>query len=123
MKIKNGCTRMVFLIGEYAIKIPQIKYGWILFLKGLLCNKQESQLGKMGDKRMAPVLWASWGGWILVMPRCKELSSGDFGKIRRLDYHPITEIPYRGNFKIPVEFKKDSFGWLSGNIVAIDYGS
>lgn len=130
MKIKNGCTRKVFLIGMYAFKIPQTDHTWKLFLQGLMCNMQESEFGKMGDDRMAPVLWASWGGWLIIMPRCELITVSEFHKLDIEKYHPngASEACYNGIFNVPVEFKHDSFGWYKKNgvnnkIVAIDYGS
>ncbi len=116
MKVANGCTRKVFLIGKYAIKIPQISYQWRHFLLGLLANMQEKHFSDMKDDRMCPVLFAAWGGWILIMPRCEELSNCQYHSIN------ISEF-WEGQFKVPVEQKQSSFGIYKGKIVAIDYGS
>lgn len=128
--ISTGVTRHVILIGKYAVKIPRLNYGFALFLRGLQGNMQENIFGKMGDKRMCPVLWASKGGFILIMPRCKLLSDAEFKTVNIKKFHPLTvsEACYNGVFNIPVEFKKDSFGWHKFNninavIVALDYGS
>lgn len=41
MQVKTGVTRVVFLIGDYAIKIPKCMI-WNHFLKGLLANMEEN---------------------------------------------------------------------------------
>lgn len=134
MKIKNGCTRKVFLIGKYAIKIPQIQYGWTLFLKGLLGNMQEVAFSKIKDPRMAPIFFYVKGGFLVVMPRCEPLSEKQFDNIHIEKFweqkHKIVDgnTIYYGDCKIPVEHKISSFGWYRTDkntvrLVAIDYGS
>lgn len=130
MKIRNGTTRFVILTKHWAFKIPQFRYAWRHFLMGLLANMQERQFATMKDSRMCPIKFYIPGGWLVVMPRCKELSDEDFtnlnidmfweeSNVRELKGTTI----FFGDFKIPVEHKQDSFGWLNGKIVAIDYGS
>lgn len=117
MKAKSGCTRYVILTKRYAIKIPQFKYTWQLFLKGLLANMQEILFSKMKDERMCPVLFYVPGGWLLIMPRCKEIEENKFDKI------DLSKFWSNEKFVVPVENKIDSFGILDGKVVAIDYGS
>jgi len=130
MQIKFGCTREVFLIGKYAIKVPQFHYEWRHFLLGLLANMQEVNLSKTHDERLCPVLFYIPGGWLIVMPRCGEISREDFLNLdvtrfwpdNSEDYHPDNTCE-RANYNVPVENKEDSFGVLDGKIVAVDYGS
>ncbi len=127
--IKNGCTRMVFLIGRYAIKVPQVKHGWRNFLNGLLGNLQERIMDTMKDKRMCPIIWSIPGGWLNVMPRCDSLTQTEFEDLRIDDFWEQTtkqvgtETIYYGPCKVPVEHKRCSFGWYKNRIVAVDYGS
>jgi len=113
MKICNGTTRLVILIGKWAIKIPQIKYSWKLFLNGLLANMQEVEFSTLKDDRVCPILFYVSGGWVVVMPKCDIISEEDFLNLDIDKFHPT----------IPVENKRNSFGYYNGNIVAIDYGS
>lgn len=111
--IENGITRKVFLIGKYAIKVPQTDYGWKYFLKGLLANMSECASSKYNKYEICPVLFSSWGGWFLVMPRLKLPSEEEFKE---------SGITKQYCDRLNVEFKSNSFGWMDGRLVAIDYG-
>lgn len=120
LTVKKGATRIVVLSGGYAFKFPY-PYTWRHFLTGLLANIQEYEFSTLKDDRMCPILFRIWGGWLCVMPRCEELTQDDFDKLNYRLFRPEHHI--EGKCKVPVENKRDSFGWLNGNIVAIDYGS
>lgn len=128
--LKHGCTRFVFLTKNYAVKVPQFKYEWRHFLLGLLANMQEVTFSKTKDDRLCPVRFYIPGGWLLIMPRCTPITEDVFFDLdvtkfwpnESEDYHPKNECE-RANYNVPVENKQDSFGWLNGKIVAIDYGS
>lgn len=125
MEIKGGCTRHCLLIGNYAIKIPRLNYGWQLFLRGLLGNMQEVHFNTMKDDRMAPVIFNIPGGWLIVMPRCKELTLAEYEDVDRkmFDSNYCHETQEFTKCRVPAESKASSFGWYNGKIVAIDYGS
>lgn len=126
--IKIGTTRTVILIRSYAIKIPKL-YSWKTFLIGLLSNMQEKEFSSMKDNRICPVIFYIYGGFLLVMPRCKSITEEEFKSFNYKDFSKErNEEIYMGIItykwcKVPVENKIDSFGWLDGRIVAIDYGS
>ena len=77
----NGTTRAVFLTKKYAIKVPQFKYGWELFLRGLLANMQEVEFNTMKDERLCPIKFHIRGGWLIVMPRCTPISIQTFSNL------------------------------------------
>ncbi len=124
MVIKRGTTRVTFLVGKYAIKTPNYR-NWRLFLKGILANIQEHEFGRCGFSKLAPVLWISWGGFIVIMPRV-EVKSGSAGKrcLRRWLIN-LSTLDYgeRMMYHNIVEQKVDSVGYYKGKIVAVDYGS
>ena len=130
MQIKWGVTRLVFITKKWAFKIPQLKFGWEFFLRGLLANMQEVEFNKMHDKRMCPIKFYLPGGFLVVMPYCPPITKKDFNKNildkfypnNKEDYHPNNICEHR-YFNVPVEYKQDSFGYYNNNIVAIDYGS
>lgn len=131
---RAGVTRIVILIGPWAIKLPRFGYGWALGLRGLLCNMQERDFASTGWPELCPVLWSGWGGWVLVMRRARELTETEWERfdydafVRRhesdwdIDVGSLEQI-YRADGYVPVECKADSFGILDGRIVALDYGS
>jgi hypothetical protein len=115
--LRNGVTREVFLTKRYAFKIPKLRYGWRMFLHGLICNMQEAGFGRTGWPEVCPVLFAIPGGWLVVMPRCRPLSDIEW---QTFDPYAFRVKP---DYHIPVEPKWCSFGILNDRIVAVDYGS
>jgi len=119
--LTNGATRYVLLVGSWAIKVPYLKFGnyeytgWIAFLNGLLANMQEAQFSATKDPRLCPVIFHVPGGFLNVMKRA------------HVSGVPISNRQYKqfqkGDFWVPVEHKADSFGFLEGRLVAVDYGS
>jgi hypothetical protein len=113
--INTGVTRHVILIGRYAIKIPRLNYGYRLFLLGLLANNQERLFSTMKNERIAPVLFYLPGGFLSIMPRCKLITDSEYEQLNLKDFENIPCEKSPG--------KSDSYGWLKGQIVALDYGS
>lgn len=108
----TGSSRIVLLVGCYALKLPRFTE-WRLFLRGLLANMQEAMFGRSGMAGFCPVLFALPGGFLVVMPRCEPLEY-------EIDYAAFCD---RGDYRIPAEYKSESFGLLDGEVVAIDYGN
>jgi hypothetical protein len=107
-----GITRVVILVGPYAIKLPQWNYGWDKFLHGLLANMQEVVWGRGYDDRLCPVVWWIPGGWMTVMQRVDHVLTNE----NEIDYSVFQDgIPSGDD-------KPDNYGMLNGRIVKIDYG-
>lgn len=133
--VRTGITRIVILTKNKAIKIPNFTYSWLHFLRGIIANTQESDIYKATKAcspedlhLLCPVLWCSWGGWILIMPRVdterhyKEVyKSAPLGNIDCLDE---VKIRYKKWFHSGLEGddKCDNYGYLNNNLVKIDYG-
>lgn len=113
---KDGITREVFLTKRYAIKIPKLLYGWEKFLHGLLSNIRERRLARAGYPELCPMVFSIPGGWMVVMRRATPLSDMDWLKFNALEFCETAD------YVVPAELKPDSFGWVDGRIVAIDYG-
>ncbi len=113
-----GVTREVILVGNVAIKLPKITYGWKMFLCGLLANMQEREFSGLSWAELCPVIFSMRGGWLVVMRRAKPLSATEWSSF---DAETFCKRP-DGSI-IPAEFKPNSFGKLNGRIVAIDYGN
>ncbi len=123
MKLElKGATRIVLVIGEYAIKVPNFRYCWHHFLQGLVANINETQTWRDNsgayatgkEELLCPVLWASWGGWLLVMRRavpCRWL--GEDGE--EIEYSKWIVAGFGG------DDKPANYGTIEGRIVKLDY--
>lgn len=133
--IKHGATRWVLLIGNYAIKFPAF-HGYRNFLQGILGNEQESHWYRelKWTNKLCPILFAFPGYLFIVMPRVRVMTDQEAETMWGWDPEelaPNQPTPIDGFLRIqhnelgqfPVEKKSDSFGWLNGNLVIIDYGS
>ena len=115
-RLAFGVTRNVILIGRFAFKFPAVSE-WRLFLLGLLANMQEVVFSGMNHPKLCPVVCHLPLGFLVVMRRARVLTDGEFDRESMLAWK--TEE----NFEVPCELKSDSFGWLDGRIVAVDYGN
>lgn len=116
MRICHGTTRVVFLIGGYAIKVPSL-VEYKLFLCGLLANLQEVRFSETGWNELCPVVFSIPLGVMVVMKRCDPLTRKQFSALG------YDKFIHKEDYQVPVENKLDSFGILGGRIVAVDYGS
>ncbi len=113
---RRGFSRTVILTKKYAFKFPNFFF-WKGFLHGLLGNMQEITWNAVNyDERLCPIKFYIPGGWLVVMPRVKQLTREEFINFDCEAFIGVAEK------HIPVEAKEDSFGWLNNKIVAIDYG-
>jgi len=113
MNVQQGSSRFVILTKNYVLKLPFNKT-WTRFLWGLIANMNEIRFNKMQDERLAKVIFSLPGGFLVVMKRAEPLMNFD----RKF----LTDFCCSKDWKIPAEIKKDSFGYINGKLVAIDYG-
>lgn len=108
----RGVTRIVIPISKVVLKIPNFSYSWKNFLRGLLANLQEKETYSWHPHKnlLAPVIWCSWGGWLLIMRRATVVEEDQ-------DYQKWIEAGLGGDDKWP------NYGYIDGNLVKIDYGS
>jgi hypothetical protein len=108
----EGTTRVVFLIGKYAIKLPALR-SWKLFLRGILANLDENLWYKSSPAewklKMCPVVF-SFVGFILIARRA-----------RPIPYHIYEDLDLKQYEPLPVDPKQSNFGWYDHRIVLIDY--
>lgn len=113
MKInRNGITRIVIELERIVIKIPNFLYQWDHFLVGLLSNIREYRTWNYSENKhlLCPVIWCSWGGWILIMQKAEGVSWGE------INLRIFTEAGLDG------DDKEDNYGLINGRVVKIDYG-
>lgn len=113
LRVCRGVTRWVILVGPYAIKVPKVGRSWRYFLQGFLCNYHERDTWQAAkatelDHLLCPILWMSYGGFILVMARAEPVND-----LQGTDLH-------RKHFF--GDEKPANYGRLNGNIVKLDYG-
>jgi hypothetical protein len=113
--IVQGETRIVFIIGNYAIKIPNFLKGYRQFLYGLISNTQEVHYQKQSHYLM-PVIFRIPFNFVIVMPKAKVLSEN----LSFDDYVKITDS--LGAYP-KVDHKPDSFGIWKNQVYVIDYGT
>lgn len=111
--MKKGTTRIVFLIGSYAIKIPKPRR-WKAFLRGILANLDENLWYKhspdLWKEKLCPTLF-TLGGFILIAKRAKEITQEQFEALTRGQFSPL-----------PCDFKQENFGVYNDKVVLVDYG-
>lgn len=105
--VTEGYNRFVIVTRRHAIKFPSLRC-WRDFLFGILNNLHEAK-AQHDHPDYCPVRWVSPLGLLLVMPRVEILTEEEFHSV---------EIP-RGTV---AEIKPNSWGWLDGRLVAVDYG-
>ena len=116
IKIKlNGVTRIVFLVGNYAIKIPNFLYSHQHFLQGCYANwsertycKQMKGIEELSIK-VTPTIFCFLFGLLSIQKRCNPLE------------RDLTEAEVEYFKHQTTDVKKENFGILNGVVVCIDY--
>jgi len=120
---KGGVTRIVFIFERVVVKIPKFTSSWDHFLRGLIGNISEGQTWRWNSGKfengsshlLCPVLWTSWGGWILVMKRADSLPQMlNWGTKESTLIDEHLEY-FAGDDTV------SNYGLLNGKIVKIDY--
>ena len=110
---RKGVSRIVFLIGNIAIKIPNFTVQHDHFLIGCLANWTERKRTKESCDdyfpKIAPTYFCSWFGLVSIQKRVVELG-------RDLDWKERT---YFINYT--TDLKKENFGYIKNQVVCIDY--
>jgi hypothetical protein len=117
----SGYTRIVVLIGKYAIKFPNPKDGQRSFVLGLWCNYNEYfQWKNSHHPKLGKVLFCFPLGLFQVMLRYNQLSNDQLAQNTINVYKDYTD-------DLPLVFpdcKSDNFGIdNNGKMVLLDYGN
>lgn len=120
--IRTGATRIVLLTRRYAFKIPNFLttwgHKWRMGLTGLLANQQEWRMWSFCRyPELCPVVFYLPLGFLVVMPRVEILTADEYAG---MSYRTLTG---GDSYVLPSEDKPNSFGWLDGRVVCIDYGN
>lgn len=119
--MSTGCSRLVIHIGSYALKLPNFRWGWRSFLKGLLHNMNEATMWRWEDmpaegrRCLCPIVFACPGGWFLLMPWAEV-------DLRGQHDIPPEALPWGDDGDRSEMLKGDNVGRLSdGRWVVLDY--
>ncbi len=112
--IKIGCTRIVFVFGNFVIKIPNFINHHNHFLKGCYANYYERIFTKQFKNnelinKINPTLFCMRFG-LFSIQRKVEILNRNLTKKEILYFKDITN-----------DIKKENFGYLNKKIVCIDY--
>lgn len=117
--IKWGMTRQVFLVGNYAFKIPTFR-GWNLFTKGLLDNMNEGTWKEFNSPDLAKIHYSNKFGMLNIMERIRPVKNESLYRLN------LTELLVRSSLAnefIMSDAKSDNFGFTrENNFVKCDYG-
>jgi len=109
IEIRRGSSRLVLLIGAWALKLPHPS-SWRSLLWGLLSNLAEAE--RRGLEGACPVVLALPLGLLLVQRRADPLPEG----------FPLDAIPAAVRALAGHDGGKlSSYGLIPGRIVAVDY--
>lgn len=116
VKIMRGATRTAILLwGVYVLKVPRL-CSYTQFLHGLLGNLQEKTFSSTKWPELCPVVVAGSSGLWLIMPYARPLTDSEW------EVFNYDTFVHHEHYTVPVEHKRDSFGMLYGQVVAVDYG-
>lgn len=124
MKIKKGTNRIVFVLNNCVVKIPNFTHSWYNFITGLLANMQEHVTWKWNSgkyessrsKYLCPVIFGCWGGWFVVMVKCDELIGDTIRSKEDLDNTEHERF-------FPGDDTVANYGFIKDRLVKLDYGS
>lgn len=117
---RKGVTRLVLEFNTVVIKIPNFTCQWSHFLRGLIGNISEGLTWRYNSGKyengtsylLCPVLWTSWGGWLLVMKKARPITIEH--------WETITDISeFKKHFG--GDDTKSNYGYYNNRLVKIDY--
>lgn len=111
--IRYGLSRMVILIGSYAIKIPNPFNGDGLFVTGMIGNILERSRWKECNKHpmVAEQLYCFPLGLFAIMRRYDDMG----GEITQEEYE---SMPF-----LNIDIKRNNFARTTKGIIVLDYGN
>ncbi|MCP4528477.1 MAG: hypothetical protein GY833_21545 [Aestuariibacter sp.] len=117
---RNGATRTVLLVGNYAVKVPRLGNPET-FYRGLLANLTEKKFGTCGFAELATVVYGNVFGLVLVMKRVRPV------RHRGLYFLELERMRVESGLAdefILSDAKPENFGYNSQNrLVKCDFGN
>lgn len=117
--IRRGCSRTVFLVRTWAIKVPSLAYGFSKFLLGWYSNRTEADRWGWSEYAIGnvfcPVLGCYLGGLVLVMRRAERVTIAEFDALSAVELGPLRAATS--------DLHEENVGRLDGRLVLVDYAS
>lgn len=114
---RRGVYRRVYLLPFIAVKVGRPERG--LVKAGAAVNRLEAERQKARPHLpLAPVLWCSPSGRVLIMRRARPVDARAFAGETRM----LAAWESLVSAGLPVEPKDSSFGTIGDRVVAVDYG-
>ncbi len=107
IEFHSGMSRIVLLIGRYAVKVPRLS-GLARIKQGLNCNQAEVDAWRQQHyPNLCPLLWATPGPFLLVMARARSMSDAEFD-----EWFDSDDWPHLVDQRTPFELKSADAGVL-----------
>lgn len=115
---RKGATRLVILAGDYAVKVPVVRFGIRAFLTGMLANLNECRWRGV-SKNMPRTLYCNRFGLVLVAKRCRPIHH------RGLFYVALAELIATSD--VAEDFwlsdcKPENYGYIGVDLIKLDAG-
>ena len=115
---RSGGTRIVLLVGRFAIKFPIVQFGMRAFLLGMASNLQEAKMSNFTEG-LPKTYYCNVFGLALIARRCRPV------KHHGLFFVALEELIAKS--ELPREFWEwdgfpKNFGYLDGKLVKLDTG-
>ena len=117
----QGVSRKpVIIIGPWAFKFARGE-------RGRRCNRFEVDLYRRVDAhrqaKLCPVLWCARSGTVLITRAVVPLTQAERDDLEERDAFPDWDYRGLGDEPEPFEYKASDWGWLDGELVALDYAA
>ena len=114
----SGSSRMVFLVGKFAVKIPRIT-SISEFVAGIIDNKTEFKTSKNIDKNIIPLIYFYFFGVFVIHERANKIKNRGIFIIHLCE---ICSKQSEHRDFLMLDSKQDNFGIIGDRLVKVDYG-
>jgi len=129
MKLYKGSSRLVILIGNYAIKFPRLDNGMLMFLYGCYgnyceriwykiwerCSKENDDKYTLASKKLemiCPTVFSLWFGIMSIQYRCQLIKEGQI---------PDSFKEECSRLNLSEDVKIENVGFYKDRLVLVDY--
>lgn len=113
---RRGATRLVVLVGPYALKVPVVGHGFKAFLTGVLASLNEKTWSG-ASKNTPRTVYCNCFGLILIARRCRHI------RHRGLFYVALAEVVAKSDIHEDFWYsdcKPENFGYIGPDLIKLD---